>query len=90
MPYFSQYAIEELPKIINDPEALQHLRVYTTIDPDLQRIAYEVVNKRLEKLDKHFPKTAERKFERRARRHPSENRRDRRDGRRARLSRQSI
>jgi penicillin-binding protein 1B len=56
MPYFSQYAIEELPKIVSDPEALQHLRVYTTIDPDLQRIAYEIVNKRLEKLDKYFPK----------------------------------
>ncbi|HEY0427687.1 MAG TPA: PBP1A family penicillin-binding protein [Pyrinomonadaceae bacterium] len=56
MPYFSQFAIEELPKVVNDPEALQHLRVYTTIDPDLQRIAYEIVNKRLEKLDKAFPK----------------------------------
>jgi|CXWL01.1.fsa_nt_gi penicillin-binding protein 1B len=56
MPYFSQYAIEELPKIVADPEALQHLRVYTSIDPDLQRIAYEIVNKRLAALDKHFPK----------------------------------
>ncbi|MEO6051823.1 MAG: transglycosylase domain-containing protein, partial [Pyrinomonadaceae bacterium] len=56
MPYFSQYVIEELPKIVNDPEALQHLRVYTSIDPDLQRVAYEIVNKRLAALDKHFPK----------------------------------
>ncbi|MEP6788618.1 MAG: PBP1A family penicillin-binding protein, partial [Acidobacteriota bacterium] len=56
MPYFSQYAIEELPKMVNDPEALQHLRVYTSIDPDLQRLAYEIVNKRLAALDKHFPK----------------------------------
>ncbi|MDQ3061335.1 MAG: PBP1A family penicillin-binding protein, partial [Acidobacteriota bacterium] len=56
MPYFSQFAVEEVPKIINDPEALQHLRVYTTIDPDLQESAYEIVNKRLEKLDKYFPK----------------------------------
>src|SRR5829696_6770916 len=56
MPYFSQYAIEELPKIVSDPEALQHLRVYTSIDPDLQRAAYDIVNKRLEKLDKFFPK----------------------------------
>lgn len=56
MPYFSQYATEELPKIVSDPEALQHLRVYTTIDPDLQKIAYDVVNKRLAKLDKYFPK----------------------------------
>ncbi|MBK9766118.1 MAG: transglycosylase domain-containing protein [Chloracidobacterium sp.] len=56
MPYFSQYAIEELPKIVSDPEALQHLRVYTSIDPDLQRVAYETVSKRLEALDKRFPK----------------------------------
>jgi len=56
MPYFSQFALEELPKVVSDPEALQHLRVYTTIDPDLQKAAYEIVNKRLEKLDKYFPK----------------------------------
>ena len=56
MPYFSQYAIEELPKLVADPEAVQHLRVYTSIDPDLQRMAYETVSKRLEALDKHFPK----------------------------------
>src|SRR5436190_3987801 len=58
MPYVSQYAIEELPKLVTDPEALQHLRVYTSIDPDLQRMAYEIVNKRLAALDKHFPKKA--------------------------------
>ncbi|MGI8786892.1 MAG: transglycosylase domain-containing protein, partial [Pyrinomonadaceae bacterium] len=56
MPYFSQFAVEELPKVVSDPEALQHLRVYTTIDPDLQKAAYEIVNKRLDKLDKYFPK----------------------------------
>ncbi|MGE3467638.1 MAG: PBP1A family penicillin-binding protein [Pyrinomonadaceae bacterium] len=56
MPYFSQYAIEELPNLVSDPEALQHLRVYTSIDPDLQRAAYQIVNKRLAALDKHFPK----------------------------------
>ena len=56
MPYFSQFAIEELPKIISDPEALQHSRVYTTIDPDLQKAAYKIVNDRLDKLDKYFPK----------------------------------
>jgi penicillin-binding protein 1B len=56
MPYFTQYAEEELPKIVNDPEALQHLRVYTTIDVDLQRAAYDAVTKRLDKLEKYFPK----------------------------------
>ena len=55
MPYFTQYAQEELPKIVSDPEALQHLRVYTTIDVDLQRAAYEAVRKRLDKLEKYFP-----------------------------------
>ena len=56
MPYFSQFAVDEVPKVISDPEALQHLRVYTTIDPDLQQAAYEIVNKRLDRLDKYFPK----------------------------------
>jgi penicillin-binding protein 1B len=56
MPYFSQYVIEELPKVTADPEALQHYRVYTSIDPDLQRIAYQTVANRLEKLDKFYPK----------------------------------
>jgi penicillin-binding protein 1B len=56
MPYFTQYVTDELQKIVSDPEALQHLRVYTSIDPDLQRMAYEIVARRLEKLDKLFPK----------------------------------
>ena len=56
MPYFSQYATEEISKYVADPEAVQHLRIYTSIDPDLQRAAYETVAKRLAVLDKHFPK----------------------------------
>jgi penicillin-binding protein 1B len=56
MPYFSQYVIEELPKVSADPEALQKYRVYTSIDPDLQRIAYETLANRLDKLEKYFPK----------------------------------
>ncbi|PYS99584.1 MAG: hypothetical protein DMF63_10880 [Acidobacteria bacterium] len=56
MPYFSQFAIEELPKIVSDPEAMQHYRVYTSIDPDLQRMAYETMANRLDKLEKFFPK----------------------------------
>lgn len=56
MPYFSQFVIDELPKAVNDPEALQHLRVYTSIDPDLQRMAYETVAKRVDALEKKFPR----------------------------------
>lgn len=60
MQYFSQYAIEQIPKVVNDPEALQHLRVYTTIDPDLQKAAYEIVTNRLKKLEKYY-KSSEKK-----------------------------
>ncbi|MGH9946877.1 MAG: transglycosylase domain-containing protein [Pyrinomonadaceae bacterium] len=56
MPYFTQYVVDQLPNVVSDPEALQHLRVYTSIDPDLQRIAYETVAKRLDKLDGYFKK----------------------------------
>ncbi len=56
MPYFSQYAESELSKIVTDPEALQHLRVFTTIDVDLQRAAYNAVVNRLNKIQKYFPK----------------------------------
>lgn len=56
MPYFSQFVIEELPKVTSHPEALQHYRIYTSIDPDLQRIAYETMAGRLDKLEKFFPK----------------------------------
>ena len=56
MPYFSQFVIEELPKVSADPDALQRYRVYTSIDPDLQRIAYETMASRLDKLEKYFPK----------------------------------
>lgn len=56
MPYFSQHVIDELPKLVADPDALQHLRVYTSIDPDLQRIAYEIVARRLDRLEKLFRK----------------------------------
>ncbi len=61
MPYFSQYAIEQLPKVVTDPEALQHMRVYTTIDPDLQEIAYKTVNKRLTRLEKYYKSEEKRK-----------------------------
>ena len=56
MPYFSQYVIDRLPDVVSDPEALQNLRVYTSIDPDLQRIAYNSVATRVAKLEARFPK----------------------------------
>ncbi|HMQ05095.1 MAG TPA: PBP1A family penicillin-binding protein [Pyrinomonadaceae bacterium] len=54
MPYFSQYVVDELPNVVSDPEALQHLRVYTSIDPDLQKLAYDTVASRLERMERTF------------------------------------
>ena len=56
MQYFAQYAVEELPKVVTDTDSLQHLRVYTTIDPDLQKLANKVVKKRLKALEKIYKK----------------------------------
>lgn len=53
-PYFTEYAQSELDKIVADPEALQHLRIYTTLDADLQRAAHNALSKRLDRLDKVF------------------------------------
>ena len=57
-PYFTEYAQSDLGKIVNDPEALQHLRVYTTLDPDLQQTAHDALANRLNKLDKVFKNKA--------------------------------
>ncbi len=54
MQYFSAYAVEQIPKVVTNPDELQHLRVYTTIDPDLQKIANRVVIERLAKLEKYY------------------------------------
>lgn len=56
MPYFTQYVVDQLPNVVTDPEALQHMRIYTSIDPDLQKAAYDIVSKRLDKLDTYFKK----------------------------------
>ncbi len=61
MQYFSQYAVEQIPKLITDPASLQHLRVYTTIDPDLQKAANEVVIKQIARLEKYFRNEDKRK-----------------------------
>ncbi|HEY0003295.1 MAG TPA: PBP1A family penicillin-binding protein [Pyrinomonadaceae bacterium] len=51
-PYFSDYVQNQLGDLIADQGAMQHLRIYTTIDMDLQRAAYAAVTKQLAALDK--------------------------------------
>ncbi|HEV2826843.1 MAG TPA: PBP1A family penicillin-binding protein [Pyrinomonadaceae bacterium] len=51
-PYFSDYVQGQLGDIIAGPGAAEHLRIYTTVDLDLQRTAYAAVSKQLAALDK--------------------------------------
>jgi len=51
-PYFADYVQGQLGDIIAGPAAAEHLRIYTTIDLDLQRAAYAAVSKQLAALDK--------------------------------------
>jgi penicillin-binding protein 1B len=50
-PYFADYVQNQLGDMIAGPGA-EHLRIYTTIDMDLQRAAYAALTKQLAALDK--------------------------------------
>ena len=50
-PYFADYVQNQLSDVISGQGA-DHLRIYTTIDMDLQRAAYAAVTKQLAALDK--------------------------------------
>ena len=51
-PYFADYVQSQLGDIVAGPGATDHLRIYTTVDLDLQRAAYAAVTKQLAELDK--------------------------------------
>ncbi len=50
-PYFADYVQNQLGDVITGQGA-DHLRIYTTVDMDLQRAAYAAVTKQLAALDK--------------------------------------
>jgi penicillin-binding protein 1B len=51
-PYFADYVQSQLGDIIAGTGAAEHLRIYTTIDMDLQRAAYAALSKQVAALDK--------------------------------------
>ncbi|MGH9933358.1 MAG: transglycosylase domain-containing protein [Pyrinomonadaceae bacterium] len=51
-PYFADYVQSQLGDIIAGSGSADHLRIYTTVDLDLQRAAYAAVSKQLAALDK--------------------------------------
>jgi penicillin-binding protein 1B len=55
-PYFVDYAQTQLADILADSRTAEHLRIYTTIDMELQRAAYAAVTKQLAALDKVYAK----------------------------------
>src|SRR2546426_11385432 len=57
-PYFADYAQNQLGDLISGQGA-DHLRIYTSVDMDLQRAAYAAVTKQLTALDKIEAKRVE-------------------------------
>jgi penicillin-binding protein 1B len=55
-PYFADYVQNQLGDLIADQGTAQHLRIYTSVDMDLQRAAYAAVTKQLNSLDKIYAK----------------------------------
>src|SRR5215204_3121228 len=51
-PYFADYVQNQLGDMVAGTGTAQHLRIYTTIDMDLQRAAYAALTKQLIALDK--------------------------------------
>jgi penicillin-binding protein 1B len=51
-PYFADYVQNQLGDIVAGPGTAQHLRIYTTIDMDLQRAAYTALTRQVSALDK--------------------------------------
>ena len=51
-PYFVDYVQNQLGDMIAGSAATEHLRIYTTIDMDLERAAYAALTKQLAALDK--------------------------------------
>jgi penicillin-binding protein 1B len=58
-PYFADYVQNQLEGMIAGAGAAEHLRIYTTIDMDLQRAAYAALTKQLTALDKIEKKRVE-------------------------------
>jgi penicillin-binding protein 1B len=55
-PYFADYVQTQLADIVAGQGAADHLRIYTTVDMDLQRAAYAALTKQLAALDKIYQK----------------------------------
>src|SRR5918911_2054007 len=51
-PYFADYVQNQLGDMIAGTAVAEHLRIYTTIDMDLQRAAYAALTKQMTALDK--------------------------------------
>ncbi|MBI1759933.1 MAG: PBP1A family penicillin-binding protein [Acidobacteria bacterium] len=55
-PYFIDYLTKQLEAQFDNREALKNLRIYSTLDIDLQRAAYAAVSRQMAAIDKLFAK----------------------------------
>jgi penicillin-binding protein 1B len=55
-PYFIDYLTKQLEANFDTREELKNMRIYSTLDVDLQRAAYQAVTKQMAALDKLFAK----------------------------------
>ncbi len=55
-PYFTDYLTKQLEAQYDSRDALKHLRIYSTIDINLQRAAYQAVTRQMAAIDKMFVK----------------------------------
>ena len=55
-PYFTDYLTKQLESQYDSRDALKSLRIYSTVDINLQRAAYQAVTKQMAAIDKLFAK----------------------------------
>jgi penicillin-binding protein 1B len=55
-PYFTDYLTKQLEAEYDSRDALKHLRIYSTIDINLQRAAYQAVTRQMASIEKQFAK----------------------------------
>jgi penicillin-binding protein 1B len=55
-PYFTDYLTKQLESQYDSRDALKSLRIYSTVDINLQRAAYQAVTRQMEAIDKLFAK----------------------------------
>jgi len=55
-PYFVEYVISEVEQLVGPTAQLGGVKVYTTLDPELQEVAERAAKANLQRLEAHYPR----------------------------------